>query len=193
MSFYYFVKSLVWYALKPLYRMEVKGEENIPMTGPVIVCANHISNLDPPLVGGSIKRDMYFIAKEELFEKKWLSKLLSSIHVFPIKRGMSDRGALRKALGLLKNDQGLVIFPEGTRSKTGQLGKGLSGVGFFALRSQATVVPCAIIGPYQVGKKVKIVYGKPIDMATFRQEKQDVKAVTEHIMQTIKQLIENNQ
>ncbi|MGM0522743.1 MAG: lysophospholipid acyltransferase family protein [Bacillota bacterium] len=193
MSFYYFVKSLVWYALKPLYRMEVKGAENVPKTGPVIVCANHISNLDPPLVGGSIKREMFFIAKEELFEKKWLRKLLSSINVFPIKRGMSDRGALRKALGILKKDQGLVIFPEGTRSKTGQLGKGLSGVGFFALRSQATVVPCAIIGPYKVGKKVKVVYGKPIDMDTFRKEKQDVKVVTDHIMQTIKQLIENNQ
>ncbi len=193
MSLYYFVKSVVWYALKPLYRMKVSGVENVPKTGPVIVCANHISNLDPPLVGGSIKRDMHFIAKEELFEKKWLSKLLSSINVFPIKRGMSDRGALRKALGLLKNEQGLVIFPEGTRSKTGQLGKGLSGVGFFALRSQATVVPCAIIGPYKVGKQVKIVYGKPIDMDTFRKEKQDVKVVADHIMQTIKQLIENNQ
>ena len=120
MSFYYFAKSIVWYALKPLYRMEVKGADNVPNTGPVIVCANHISNLDPPLVGGSIQREMFFIAKEELFEKKWLSKLLSSINVFPIKRGMSDRGALRKALGILKNDQGLVIFPEGTRSKTGQ-------------------------------------------------------------------------
>lgn len=193
MSFYYFARSLVWYALKPLYRMEVKGEENIPSTGPVIVCANHISNLDPPLVGGSIKREMFFIAKEELFEKKWLGKLLSSLNVFPIKRGMSDRSAIRKALGLLKKGQGLVIFPEGTRSKTGQLGKGMSGVGFFALRSQATVVPCAIIGPYKVGKKVKIVYGKPIDMDTLRKEKQDVKVVTDQIMQSIKQLIENNQ
>jgi 1-acyl-sn-glycerol-3-phosphate acyltransferase len=173
--------------------MEVKGEENIPSTGPVIVCANHISNLDPPLVGGSIKREMFFIAKEELFEKKWLGKLLSSLNVFPIKRGMSDRSAIRKALGLLKKGQGLVIFPEGTRSKTGQLGKGMSGVGFFALRSQATVVPCAIIGPYKVGKKVKIVYGKPIDMDTLRKEKQDVKVVTDQIMQSIKQLIENNQ
>lgn len=193
MSFYHVVKNVVWYALKPFYRMEVSGQENIPTTGPVIVCANHISNLDPPVVGGSIKREMFFIAKEELFEKKWISKFFLSVNVFPIKRGMSDRQAIKKALGLLKNDQGLVIFPEGTRSKTGQLGKGLSGVGFFALRSKATVVPCAIIGPYKVGKKVRIVYGLPIDMETLRKEKRDVKEVTEKIMETIKQLIENNQ
>ncbi|GEN56699.1 1-acyl-sn-glycerol-3-phosphate acyltransferase [Halolactibacillus alkaliphilus] len=193
MSLYHFAKTVVWYVLKPLYRMEVSGQENIPSEGPVIVCANHISNLDPPLVGGSIKREMFFIAKEELFEKKWLARLLSRINVFPIKRGMSDRQAIRKALGLLKDDRGLVIFPEGTRSKTGQLGKGLSGVGFFALRSKATVVPCAIIGPYKIGKKVRIVYGQPLDLTHLREEKKDVKEVTQHIMASIKQLIENNQ
>lgn len=193
MSLYIFAKTVVWYALKPLYRMEVSGQENIPSKGPVIVCANHISNLDPPLVGGSIKREMFFIAKEELFEKKWLARLLSRINVFPIKRGMSDRQAIRKALGLLKDDRGLVIFPEGTRSKMGQLGKGLSGVGFFALRSKATVVPCAIIGPYKIGRKVRIVYGQPLNLSHLREEKKDVKEVTQHIMASIKQLIENNQ
>ncbi|SDB91429.1 1-acyl-sn-glycerol-3-phosphate acyltransferase [Pelagirhabdus alkalitolerans] len=193
MSFYHIAKNVVWYISKPLFRMEVIGAENIPKSGPVIICSNHISNFDPPMVGGSAPRVVHFLAKEELFEKKWLKPILTNVNAFPIKRGMSDRNALRKALGLLKEGKTLGLFPEGTRSKSMELGKGLSGVGFFALRSEATVVPCAIIGPYKIGRKLKIVYGKPVNMKQLREDKVSAKEATDHIMENIRKIIEKYQ
>ena len=78
-----------------------------------------------------------------------LKMILPHVNAIPIKRGMSDRNALRKGLGVLKDGNVLGLFPEGTRSKTGELGEGLAGAGFFALRTEAKVVPCAVIGNYK--------------------------------------------
>ncbi|MFB1050479.1 lysophospholipid acyltransferase family protein [Paraliobacillus sp. JSM ZJ581] len=188
MSFYRFARSVVYIILRPIYRFNVIGKENIPKKGPVIICSNHISNLDPPVVGITCPRDIYFMAKEELFKNKFLGGLLLKLHAFPIKRGMKDRDALRSALAILKDGKTLGLFPEGTRSKTGEIGKGLSGVGFFALRSEATVIPCAIIGPYQKGKRLKVVYGKEIAMDDLRENKVKASEVTNVIMENIKQL-----
>lgn len=192
MFFYHFAKNLVWYLLKPIYRMQVIGRENIPDQGPVIICSNHISNLDPPIVGGAFSRPIHFLAKEELFEKKWLRILFTSLKAFPIKRGMNDRNALRKGLGILKDGEMLGLFPEGTRSKTGEIGDGMSGVGFFALRSKATVIPCAIIGPYRKGKRLKIVFGEAVDMDKLREEKASVEVTTDSIMNEIRKIKQNN-
>src|SRR5699024_6415880 len=129
-----------------------------------------------------------FMAKEELFENKFLNKLLTSLNAFPIKRGAADRAALRKTLAILKEGKTLGLFPEGTRSKTGEIGKTLSGVGFFALRSEAEVIPCAIIGSYKGFKKLIVVYGKPIDMEYYRKKKVSAKEMAEVIMEEIKTL-----
>lgn len=172
--------------------MEVIGKEHIPESGPIIICSNHISNFDPPIVGGATKRDIHFLAKEELFEKKWLNKLLTNLNAFPIKRGMKDRQALRHALTLLKDGKALGLFPEGTRSKTGQLREGLSGIGFFALRSDAIVVPCVIIGPYKIGRKLKIVFGSPVEMTLLREQKASAKEATDKIMEELKHLLKTN-
>lgn len=192
MSFYSLAKNVVWYLLKPLYRMDVYGKENIPKEGPVIICSNHISNIDPPIVAGSSTRDIHFLAKEELFEKNWLKLILTKAKAFPIKRGMKDRQALRHALSLLKEGKCLGLFPEGTRSKTGELGEGLPGIGFFALRSDAIVVPCVIIGPYKIGRKLKVVYGSPINMTSLREQKASAKEATDKIMVELKHLIAIN-
>ncbi|WP_182199424.1 lysophospholipid acyltransferase family protein [Paraliobacillus salinarum] len=188
MSFYRFATIVVHIALLPFYRFQVIGKENIPKDGPVIICSNHISNLDPPVVGITCPRDIYFMAKEELFRNKLLGAILLKSHAFPIKRGMKDRDALRRGLDILKEGNTLGLFPEGTRSKTGEIGKGLSGVGFFALRSEATIIPCAIIGPYRKGKRLKVVYGKAIAMDELRKRKAKASEVTDVIMDNIKQL-----
>src|SRR5690606_23955653 len=125
-------------------------------------------------------------AKEELFSVPILGKILPHINAFPVKRGFSDRGALRKGLDVLNAGNVLGLFPEGTRSKSGELGKGLAGAGFFALRSNAHIVPCAIIGPYKPFKRLKVVYGKPISMDEYRQNKASAEQVTEVIMNEIK-------
>ncbi len=189
-SFYRFAKGVVKTVLTPVYRIEVIGVENFPKDGGVLLCSNHIDNLDPPVVGITAPRDVHFMAKEELFHVPILKKLLPSLHAFPVKRGMSDREALRKGLAILKEGKVLGLFPEGTRSKTGELGKGLAGAGFFALRTDAVVMPCAIIGPYKAFRKLKVVYGKPIDLKEYgKNQKLSAEEATEIIMEKIAELI----
>ncbi|MBT2689995.1 1-acyl-sn-glycerol-3-phosphate acyltransferase [Bacillus sp. ISL-47] len=192
MNLYSFAKAVVYGALKPVYRFEVIGRENFPSDGGVLLCSNHIDNLDPPVVGINAPRPVHFMAKEELFNVPVLGKIFPHLNAFPVKRGMSDREALRKGLGILKEGKVLGLFPEGTRSKTGQLGKGLAGAGFFALRSEAHVMPCAIIGPYKAFSKLKVVYGKPIEMKELRERKASAEETTEFIMEEIRKLIEEN-
>lgn len=192
MNLYTVGKTICSVYLKSLYKIEVIGAENIPKEGGVLLCSNHISNNDPPLVGVTCPRDISFMAKEELFELPVLKTILRKIKVFPVKRGMSDRGALKKGLSLLKEGYIVGLFPEGTRSKTGEVGQGLAGAGFFALRSNAVVLPCAIIGNYKWFSKIKVVYGKPIDFESIRLHKVSAQEATDVIMKSIAELIENN-
>ncbi|MBO8154939.1 MAG: 1-acyl-sn-glycerol-3-phosphate acyltransferase [Bacillaceae bacterium] len=185
-------KMIVLLLFRLLFRMEVTGRNHVPKTGPVIICSNHISNLDPPMVGITSPRDIYFMAKEELFSKKWLGWLLSRLHAFPVKRGMRDRQALRMGLKVLEEQHTLGLFPEGTRSKTGKLGKGLAGAGFFALRSEAVIIPCAIIGSYKLFGKVKVIYGQPIDLDYMRKNRASAQEVTDLIMNEIQKLLNSN-
>ncbi|WP_059103536.1 lysophospholipid acyltransferase family protein [Shouchella shacheensis] len=171
------------------YKVEVIGKENIPDDGGVLLCCNHISNYDPPLLGSYIERPVHYMAKQELFDKPVLKWLLPKLKAFPVKRGGGDKQSLRRGLSYLKEGHMIGLFPEGTRSKTGELGKGLAGVGFFALRSNAYIVPCAIIGPYQKRQPVKLVYGKPFDMSTLRENKATAEEATTAIMGEIEQLI----
>ncbi|MFB4163437.1 lysophospholipid acyltransferase family protein [Alteribacillus sp. JSM 102045] len=189
MSVYAVGKTICKIFLSSIIRAEAIGQENIPKEGPVLLCSNHISNYDPPLVGSFMKRKIHFMAKEELFSKKILGSLLPSLGAFPVKRGAGDRQALRKGLGLLEEGKVLCLFPEGTRSKTGEVGKGLSGSGFFALRSEAAVVPVAIFGEYKPFRKVTVVYGKPINFQELRNEKVSAAHATEVIMENIRALL----
>jgi 1-acyl-sn-glycerol-3-phosphate acyltransferase len=175
------------------FRWQVIGAEHIPKEGAVILCSNHISLLDPPIVGSGCDRVVHFMAKEELFRIPVLSFLITRFGAFPVKRGASDRSAIRTTLKLLGEGKILGIFPEGTRSKTGELGPGLPGVAMFALKSDASVIPVAIIGPYRLFRPVKLVYGRPIDISQYRSGKSDsetMKETTNLIMQSIKDLID---
>jgi len=193
MNFYEFARKVVYTILKPLYRIEIIGVEHFPKDGGVLLCSNHISNLDPPVLGITAPRPVNFMAKEELFRVPILGKIVMNLNAFPVKRGMSDRQALRTGLEILNEGKVFGIFPEGTRSKDGKLGKGFSGVGFFALRTDAAVVPCAIIGPYKPFRKLKVVYGAPINLTDFRERKAKPEEVTDFIMSHIQKLIEQYQ
>ncbi|GEK30736.1 1-acyl-sn-glycerol-3-phosphate acyltransferase [Kurthia zopfii] len=192
MEFYQFARSVVYGALKPFYRFDIIGKEHFPKEGGVLLCSNHIDALDPPVVGITAPRPVNFMAKEELFKLPILKGILPKVHAFPVKRGLSDRQALRTAVNLLKDGQVVGLFPEGTRNRTGQLGKGFSGAGFFALRGNAVVVPCAIIGPYKIFRKVKVVYGEAIDMEPYRESRAKPEEVTEVIMAHIQKLLDEH-
>lgn len=190
MNLYAIGKGLVKTALTPLYRFEIIGAEKFPNNGGILLCSNHIHALDPPVVGMTAPRTVHFMAKEELFKLPILGPILPKVNAFPVKRGMSDREALRAALKILKNGDVVGLFPEGTRSTDGVLKKGLSGAGFFALRGNADVMPCAIIGPYKAFRKVKVVYGEPILMEPFRERKASAEEVTEVIMSRIQEILD---
>jgi 1-acyl-sn-glycerol-3-phosphate acyltransferase len=192
LTFYSFAKAVAFSIFKPWFRIEAIGVENIPKEGPVLLCANHIHNFDPIAVGIMAPRPVHYMAKEELFKVPVLGGIVRRCNAFPVKRGFSDREALRTGLKILKDGEVFGLFPEGHRSKTGELGKGLAGAGFFALRSDAQVVPCAVIGPYKSLKKLKIVYGEPIPMEEMKQAKASAEEVTELIMEEIHKLIKEH-
>jgi 1-acyl-sn-glycerol-3-phosphate acyltransferase len=176
-----------------VYRWKVDGAHHIPADGPVIVCCNHIGNLDPPLVGSALQRKVHFMAKEELFRVPLLGQLIQALGAFPVKRGASDKRAIKQALTLLEQNRVLVIFPEGTRSKTGELGEGRPGAAFLALKSNATVVPAAIIGPYRLFRPIRVRFGPPVDLTPWLETKvstETTKEATKRIMQEIRRLIE---
>ncbi|WP_099300877.1 lysophospholipid acyltransferase family protein [Bacillus sp. Marseille-P3800] len=193
MKLYRFGQAVCRFVLRLLFKVEIRGKENIPEEGGVLLCSNHISNFDPPLLGAFINRQVRYMAKKELFDKPGVGKLLNGLGAFPVKRGGSDRESLRTALKILKQSDMVGLFPEGTRSKTGEIGNGLAGAGFFAGKSDAYVVPCVIIGPYKFRKRVIMVYGKPIDMEAYRKERVSAKDITEKIMTEIQQLKDTHQ
>ncbi|MFX3617201.1 MAG: lysophospholipid acyltransferase family protein [Sporolactobacillus sp.] len=192
MNLYSIGKPLVAVFYHLYFRIHVKGRENIPEEGPVLICCNHLSNYDPPLVGISIKRSLSFVAKEELFEKPLMGWMYRHVHAFPIKRGTGDRGAIRAALRLLRQGNALLIFPEGTRNHSGSLNKGLSGAGFFALKTDAKVIPCAIIGKYKFRARITVAFGKPIAFEALKQQKVKPSEASAKIMEKIQGLLDQN-
>lgn len=143
---YRIVRFLVGVFLRLFNHWEVQGRENIPLTGPFIVAANHVSEWDPPIVACSIPRVVHFMAKEELFKIPLFSTLIRYLNAFPVKRGKVDRNALKKSSQLLAAGEALGLFPEGTRSRTGELLPFQHGAALFALRAQVPVIPVGLIG-----------------------------------------------
>ena len=159
---YKVIRQLFTWIFQIFYRWDVRGQENIPEEGAFLLCANHISWWDPPLMGCITHRIVRFMAKEELFKIPVGGKILPMVHAFPVKRDSADRRAIKTALDTLKNGGIVGIFPEGTRSRTADLLPPQAGIGLIAVKSQASVVPVAIIGPYKLFRSIKVRIGKPI-------------------------------
>jgi 1-acyl-sn-glycerol-3-phosphate acyltransferase len=159
--------------LQPFFRIYFRltriGRGHIPAKGPVIIAANHRSFLDPFVIGTMARRPMYYVAKKELFQRRWQAWILNSLGAFPVDRGASDEESVQTAKRILARGDIVLIFPEGTRTRPGSLGKPKRGVGRLALETGAPVVPVAVIGTENVRKgwrirphKVRIRAGRPL-------------------------------
>jgi 1-acyl-sn-glycerol-3-phosphate acyltransferase len=164
---YVIIRQLFKWVFQTLYRWRVEGSENLPEDGAYILCSNHISWWDPPLVGNLTHRTVRFMAKEELFRKPVIGFIMPRLNAFPVKRDSADRRAIKTALDTLKDGGILGIFPEGTRSKTDELLPPQPGVGLIAVKSEAPVYPVAIIGPYRLFHPIHVRIGAPLTFPEF--------------------------
>lgn len=185
---YIFFRFCFRIIFKIFFRLEAKGIKNIPDKGAVILCSNHISLWDPPVVGTPLERKVHFMAKAELFKVPVLGQIIKRIGAFPVKRGGVSKESIKSTLLLLRNGEVLGIFPEGSRKN--KEGAGKKGAASFALKSNAVVVPVAIIGKYKLFQKMKVVYGKPVDLDSIKTEEsaERINQATELIMSSIQEL-----
>ena len=144
--FYYVTRLTARILLFLLTRWQVRGRENIPSQGPLLVVANHLSLADPPLLNIILERNMIFMAKEKLFRFRLLSYFMRGLGAFPVHPGRPDRKALRQAEQVLAQGLALIIFPEGRRSPSATLRHSFSGPALIALRSGAAILPVGITG-----------------------------------------------
>lgn len=184
------VRGAIYIWCRIYYRAEIIGTENIPKDGAVIFCGNHRSYLDPPLIVVTAKRDMRFLAKEELYSNKFLAFLGWVFEAIPVKRDEKDVSAIKASLKSLKNGECIALFPEGTRNGLEKGEKVKDGVAFFAVKSGAKVVPCGIKGGTKENKKVVIKYGKPLDYSEYKtcKDKDCLDKITKEIMDNILEL-----
>lgn len=191
MSFYTFARGLVKIYYKFMFCMDIQGEEHIPKEGGVVLCCNHMSNFDPTTMAAFVKRPVRYIAKKELFEKRWSAKLLSSLGAFPVDRQTTDMKALKTAIKLLKNGEALGIFAEGTRVKEGEAKAAKAGVALFALKGEAPIVPICISSKYKFRSIVHIRYGEPIYLDEYKGQKvttEMMEEITEKVMEKVREM-----
>jgi 1-acyl-sn-glycerol-3-phosphate acyltransferase len=151
------------------FRMQRVGREHLPRSGPLLLASNHRSFLDPFVIGTLVRRPVYYMAKRELFEKRWQAWVLNALGAFPVDRGASDGDAMQTAREILARGDCVVVFPEGTRVRPGPLGDPRRGIGRLALETGAPIAPVAVIGSDAVRRgwrirprKVRLRVGRPL-------------------------------
>jgi 1-acyl-sn-glycerol-3-phosphate acyltransferase len=161
------------------FRWRVYGAEQVPLSGGVILASNHASFLDPPLVGSGLKRDINYLARESLFRFPGIGALLRSWNAVPVDRDGGGAKGLKTILDRLLQGNGIILFPEGTRTKDGNLQPARSGIGLTVIKSKAPVVPVRVFGTFEAfGRqhtfprphRVIVKYGRPMNFEALRAE-----------------------
>ena len=164
---------------KAVGRLEARGAHHIPTEGGVLLVSNHVSFLDPVIVGSAANREIHFMARSNAFDIPGLGKLISMYNAYPVNRGAPDLGALRKTISLLKAGNVVLMFPEGTRSVDGTLGKARDGACFIAHRSGVPTIPVFHSGAERVlprnskrlrRAKLTVAFGEPLELTVTESE-----------------------
>ena len=185
---YTIVRAIIRPIIYLLYRPKIEGYENFPLQGKTIIFSNHISLMDPILIGCILPRQVFFMAKMELFRFPVFSCFLKKLGAFPVKRGTADLSAIKHSLQVLKEDKVFGIFPEGTRNKEGHVKTFSHGVAAIAHKSKAQTVPVAIIGNYKLFSPMKIKIGKPLDFNKYYSRKSSTELLEEITLEMEKAL-----
>lgn len=159
--FYKTIRVLAVWLARIVFKIQVVGKENVPPKGvSYIMACNHRSNWDPLFIVMGITEQIFFMAKEEFYKNAILSWFFTKLGAFPVARGKGDTGAIDRAQEIIREGKILGIFPEGTRSKSGEVNRPKSGVALIAMRTNADVLPCAIsFEKLGFRKKVTVSYG----------------------------------
>lgn len=195
-SLYNFFKAILYVFFRVFYRLEIIGQENIPKEGGVIIASNHVSYLDPPVLGVSINRRTTFMAREGLFRIPVLGTFVKSFS-FPVRRGKPQPSTIKEAVRRLNKGELIVIFPEGGRSPDGTLMEAKRGIGVIACLSKCAIIPAFISGTEKalpVGArflhpaKIKVIFGKPIKPLENSLNKDAQEKICESITNAIREL-----
>jgi len=196
-----------WLFFRTLYtvyfRWRVFNAERVPVTGGVILAANHASFIDPPLVGSALYRPINYMARESLFRYPGVGALLRSWNAVPVNRDGGGAAGLKAILDRLLAGGGIILFPEGTRTLDGKLQPARSGVGLTVIKSVAPVVPVRVFGSFEAygrhlkiprPRRVVVKFGKPMDFAALRAEaktcdKARLKAIYQQVADEIMEAI----
>jgi 1-acyl-sn-glycerol-3-phosphate acyltransferase len=200
--FYYFSKFLIKRFFLIFWGFTVEGKKNVPSTGGFILAPNHVSFLDPPVVGSACPRKVYFLAKIELFSVPLLSFWMKEVGVMPLYHSAHDKSSLKKAVELLKSGECVCIFPEGGRVPPGITKPAEPGISFIAKLANVPVVPAAILGTQPWNRKIlgfipwfsrlKVRFGPPIAMdfskETNHKERESFQKNADFILKKINEL-----
>ncbi len=190
---YWLLQGVTLAVMNVLGGLFVKGEGNVPKTGPVLLVSNHVSYLDPVSIGDASPRRVVFMAKHELFQIKPLGFLLRGVDSFPVRRGEPDRGAFKNTLAMLEEGRVVCIFPEGKRMTEGTLGEAESGAAVFALKTGCPIVPVYVDGTNKMldhkGRlrraRVTVAFGKPFTFPKGRANREALEAAGRELMAAI--------
>ncbi len=174
-----------------MYRPKILGKENLPEEGGALLCPNHVHNLDAAIIVAMFKRKVNVLAKEELFKNKFLCWIADLFGIYPVKREKADMQAIKISLKLLKKDELLLIFPEGTRNGMAKGVKPKNGAVLIAATANKPIIPIGIQGSFKPFTKVIINIGKPIDYSNAREEakdKEEASKLTRKLMEKIVKL-----
>lgn len=160
-----------------MFDLKTYGSENIPPRGGLLLVSNHQSYLDPVLLGVQLRRPMSYLAKAELFENRYFSGLIRSLNAFPVRQGAGDVGAIKETIKRLQEGHLLSIFPEGTRSEDGGIGRIEPGAALVIRRSDVPVIPVVIDGSFEAWPRkdllfhrhpIRVMYGRPMDLTDLK-------------------------
>jgi len=201
--FYVFIRNSILLISKVYFRVSHLHREYVPDKGAVLIAASHRSFLDPPMVGITCKRPVHYMARHDLFKVPIIGPAIKNLNAYPVKRGTVDRGALEKTWSLLEEGEAVLIFPEGTRSKDGELQKPFAGIGMLVHKAKIPVVPCYLAGTYETFSrkmkfpypgKVIVMYGKPLDFSNYYTQpgsREIYEKIAEEIMAAIAEIKKN--